>query len=96
MVTRLSLIIIALTATVANARELLDLPEATVLRDTAVIPLYDTTDGTQKITGAKVKQQVLEIRQGADEADTTPKLRVYDKTGKLRCTIFANGSIGIE
>lgn len=39
---------------------------------------------------------VMEVHQGAAEPDNTPKIRVYDNTGKLRTTIYADGSIGIE
>jgi surfactin synthase thioesterase subunit len=79
------------------------MPDAATIPDTARFLMYDPTlpadDANRKarnVTVSTLRNQVLEIRQTAEETDTTPKLRVYDKTGKLRCTIFANGSIGIE
>lgn len=98
----LVLVAVAGACHAAEAPTMLDyfktrLPAATPPAETDTMPIMQGNGSAiRMIDPAYLAPKILTIRQGATEPDDTPKIRVFDKTGKLRLTITADGAVVLE
>jgi len=96
------LIVVVAPGTAYPGESMLDyfkgrLPAATPPAATDTMPIMQG-DGSavRMIKPRDLAQDILTIQQGPNEPDSTPKVKVYDKAGKLRLTIMADGAVAIE
>lgn len=102
-----ALLLILLIAFPVSARDFWEFPNVTTVPDDAELLIHDPTlpagepdRRTRNVTMGSLQRHITGqphvITQTENMADDTPLVRVVDKFGAVRMTIYANGAVAIQ